>query len=109
MVKRANEIRQFLSSPFALTPSDAPSPAGALAGAGAGTMIGVEGGVKTLFAAAASAAEGPVPVVSNLFRTGIFTRCDSTKSTPSAVSVKSELSARVIYPLFRRYHAVNSK
>ena len=72
-------------------------------------MIGVGGGVKILFAAVPSALDGPVPVVSNLFRTGIFTRCDSTKSTPSAVSVKSELSDRVMYPLFRRYHAVNSK
>ena len=61
--------------------------------------MGECGGVKVLFAAVPSAVEG-VPVVSNRFRIGIFTRCDSTKSTPSAVSVKSELSARVMYPLF---------
>src|SRR5919201_2834604 len=53
--------------------------------------------------------EDPLLSVSNLSRTGICTRWVSTKSTPSAVSVKSELSARVMYPLFRRYHAVNSK
>jgi len=44
--------------------------------------------------------EDPVPLVSNLFRTGISTRCDSTKSTPSTVSLKSPLSALVTYFLF---------
>src|SRR5262249_7932297 len=35
-------------------------------------------------------------VLSNLLRTGILTRWVSTKSTPSAVSARSELSERVI-------------
>lgn len=45
---------------------------------------------------ASLAAENPAPLVSILFRIGNFTRCNSTKSTPSAVSAKSELSARVM-------------
>ena len=101
MFEGVSATRQTFSSPFVALPSDASLPAG--------TMIGVGEGVKTLFAAAPFVVDAPAPVVSNLFRIGIFTRCDSTKSTPSAVSVKSELSARVMYPLFQRYHAVNSK
>ncbi len=72
-------------------------------------MIGVREGFKTLLAATSSIVEGPVPLVSNLFRTGTFARFDSTKSTPSPVRVKSELSAWVMYFLFQRYHIVNCK
>jgi len=39
---------------------------------------------------------GPAPLVSSLLRFGIFARCSSTKSTPSAVRVSAELSARVM-------------
>jgi len=58
------------------------------------------GEINDLVVATSSAVKGSVPFVSNLFRIGIFTRCDSTKSTPSMVSLKSALSARVMYPLF---------
>ena len=59
-------------------------------------MIGVVAGLNALLVATEFVVEGPIPLVSNLFRVGIFTRCVSTKSNPSAVRVKSELSARVI-------------
>ena len=62
----------------------------------AGTIIGVGEEFKAFGPDGPSVANGPEPVVSNLFRIGIFTRCDSTKSTPSAVSIKSELSDRVM-------------
>jgi len=72
-------------------------------------MTGFLGGVDTLLTVTESLLEGPVLVVNNLFRTGVLPRCVSTKSTPSAVSVKAELSARVMYPFFIRYQVVNSK
>src|ERR1017187_10727406 len=72
-------------------------------------MIGAWGEVEAFLASTPPVAKGPAPLVSNLFRVGIFARCVSTKSTPSAVSVKAELSARVMYPFFCRYHNVNSR
>jgi hypothetical protein len=55
-------------------------------------MIGAGQGTKKVVASP-SAADGTAPLVSNLFRIGIFTRCDSTKSMRQAgVQINTSLS-----------------
>ena len=83
----ANLIRDpsNLIIPVCVIPSDAPLPGS--------SRVVLPGMIKGLLAAIPSVVEGPVRSLSNLFRSGIFSRFDSTKSTPSAVIVKSELSA----------------
>ena len=73
----------------------------------AAMIVASREGFKALFLAASSALGDTEPSVNSLFRIGTCPRLASTKSTPSAVRVKSELSAWVMYFLFQRYHVVN--
>src|ERR1039458_5589022 len=69
--------------------------------------LGVGEGFTLCSSARLPVVVGPTPLVNNLFRTETLTRWVSTKSTPSAVSVNSALSAFKMYPFLYRYQMVN--